>query len=76
MANEGQYILTASQKDHVQGQLYSSSQFFNCVQDVNDNWFLFLTESDIASITDTQWGWVLQCSTGPFIPKPTPPFPG
>jgi hypothetical protein len=71
----GQFILTVSQKNQVQGQLYSDSQFFNCVQDINDKWFLFLTGSDIATITGTQWDWILQCPTGEYTPPPPPPFP-
>ena len=76
MANEGQYILTVSQKDQVQGQFYDSSQFFNCVQDMDDKWFLFLSPGDITSVKDTEWDWILECPTGPFTPKPSPPFPG
>ncbi len=75
MANEGQYILTVSQKNQVQNQYYSNSQFFNCVQDVNDKWFLFLTSGDTLAITDTSWEWILQCPSGSFTPKPAPPFP-
>lgn len=72
----GQFILTVSQKNQVQGQLYSDSQFFNCVQDINGKWFLFLTGGDIVNITDTQWDWILQCPTGEYTPPPPPPFPG
>ncbi len=72
----GQFILTVSQKNQVQGQVYSSDQFFNCVQDINDKWFLFLTSGDITAVTGTQWDWILQCPTGEFTPKPSPPFPG
>lgn len=70
------YILTTEQYEQIQGQYYSPSQFFNCVQDVNDVWFLFLSQQDKEEIVNnTQWNWILTLPLGEYIPKPSPPFP-
>lgn len=69
------YILTTEQYEQIQGQYYSPSQFFNCVQDINDVWFLFLAQQDIVTIAPTEWVWVLTLPQGEYIPKPAPPFP-
>ena len=69
------YILTTEQYEQIQGQYYSSSQFFNCVQDINDIWFLFLSDQDKEEIAQTEYAWVLELPQGEYIPKPSPPFP-
>ena len=66
--------LTISQKDQIQGVFFDKVTFFDCVQDINDNWFIILSESDISSIIDTQWQWVIDLPLSTFNPKPiTPP---
>ena len=69
------YILTVEQKDSIQGQFYAPFEFFNCVQDINDIWFTFLTDDDKRAIIGTQYEWLLSCSQGEYVPKPSPPFP-
>ena len=69
------YILTTEQYEQIQGQYYSPSQFFNCVQDINDVWFLFLSDQDKEEIALTDWAWVLDLPQGEYTPKPSPPFP-
>jgi hypothetical protein len=69
------YILTIEQKDQVQGQEYAPYQCFNCVQDINDIWFTFLTELDKETIVNTEWNWILDLPQGEYIPKPSPTFP-
>lgn len=69
------YILTVEQYEHIQGQYYSPSQFFNCVQDINDIWFLFLSDQDKEEIALTEWSWVLDIPEGEYTPKPAPLFP-
>ena len=64
------YILTTEQYEQIQGQYYSPSQFFNCVQDINDIWFLFLSEQDKETIINTQWNWLLDLPEGEYVPKP------
>lgn len=69
------YILTIEQYEQIQGQYYSSSQFLNCVQDINNVWFLFLSDQDKAEISQTDWAWILELPTGEYVPKPSPPLP-
>lgn len=69
------YILTTEQYDQVQGQYYSEYQFFNCVQDINQVWFLFLSDEDKAQITGTEWAWILDLPQGEYTPPVAPPFP-
>lgn len=69
------YILSESQKDQVQGQFYAPYEFFNCVQDINGVWFLFLSEQDKAQVAETEYAWLLQCPEGEYVPPPAPPFP-
>lgn len=69
------YILTTEEQAQVQGQFYSPYEFFNCVQDINDIWYLFLSEQDETQIALTDWNWLLDLPEGEYIPKPTPsPF--
>lgn len=69
------YILTIKQKEQIQGQYYSEYQFFNCVQDINGDWFLFLSDEDKIQIETTEWSWVLQLTQGEYVPPIAPPFP-
>lgn len=69
------FILTTEQYDQVQGQYYTEYQFFNCVQDINNVWFLFLSDEDKNQIKDTEWSFILDLPQGEYIPKPAPnPF--
>lgn len=67
------YILTPEQKDEIQGKFYSPYEFFNCVQDIDDDWFIFLTAGDELKIKDTEYDWLLDLPTGEYVPKPSPP---
>jgi hypothetical protein len=69
------YILTTEQYDQVQGKFYTPYEFFNCVQDINDVWFLFLSDQDKEQIEGTEWAFILDLPTGEYIPKPSPEFP-
>lgn len=70
------YILTTDQYNDVQGQFYTPYEFFNCVQDINDIWYLFLSEQDKEQIlNDATWNWLLTLPESEYIPKPSPPFP-
>jgi hypothetical protein len=69
------YILTTEQYDQVQGQFYTPFEFFNCVQDINDVWFLFLSDQDKGQIENTEWAFILDLPQGEYIPKPSPRFP-
>lgn len=69
------YVLSNIQKDDIQGKEYAPYQIFNCVQDINDVWFIFLTDDDKRAIIGTQYEWLLSCPQEEYIPKPSPPFP-
>ncbi|MFY7884563.1 MAG: hypothetical protein ACOVOV_06940 [Dolichospermum sp.] len=69
------YVLTIEQKEDIQGKEYAPYQIFNCVQDINDVWFTFLTNYDKISIIRTEYKWLLSCPQGEYIPPPPPPFP-
>ena len=69
------YIINIEQYNQIQGQYYSPSQFFNCVKDINDVWFLFLSDQDKEEIAVTEWSWILDLPQGEYTPKPSPPFP-
>jgi hypothetical protein len=68
------YILTKEQKQAIQGVFFSSDIFFNCVQDINDVWFLFLSDQD-KELLPQEYLYLLDLPQGEYIPKPTPnPF--
>ena len=69
------YILTTEEKEQIQGQYYSPYQFFNCVQDINDVWYLFLSDEDKIEIESTEWSWIWQLPEGEYIAPLPPPFP-
>jgi hypothetical protein len=69
------YILTEQQYEQIQGQEFAPFGRFNCVQDINDIWFNFVTEQQIPLVEASQYAWVLDLPQGEYIPKPTPnPF--
>lgn len=68
------YQLTIEQKESIQGVEYTPYQFFNCVQDISDVWFTFLSEQDKAEI-GTQYAWILDCPLVEYIPPIAPPTP-
>jgi hypothetical protein len=68
------YILTIEQKEAIQGVFFASDIFFNCVQDINDVWFLFLSDQDI-EILPQEYLYLLDLPQGEYIPKIIPnPF--
>jgi hypothetical protein len=65
------YILTPQQKEEIQGVFFTDSIFFNCVQDINGTWFLFLSPQDI-EILPSEFQYLLTLPTGEYVP-PLPP---
>jgi len=70
------YKLTVEQKEAIHKSHYSSVQFFNCIQDINDDWFLILSDDDIIAITEGEWSYILELPEGEYVPKPLPEIPG
>ena len=66
-------IVTNQTAEELQGVFFDADTFFNFVQDINDNYFLFLSEQDEADISSTQYAYLLDIPLSPFEPKPTPP---
>jgi hypothetical protein len=61
------YKLTTEQKNAIQGQFYNENCFFNCVQDINGDWFLFLSQSDKNEIESTQYAYLLSLSEFEYV---------
>jgi hypothetical protein len=68
-------IVTNQQAQELQGVFIDSDTFFNFVQDINDIYFLFLSEQDEADISQTEYAYLLEIPLSPFVPKPSPPIP-
>jgi len=68
------YILTPEQATQIQGKFINPYCFFNCVQDINDVWFLFLSEQD-KEILPSEYLYLLDLPQGEYIPPLPPPFP-
>ena len=68
------YILTEEQYQEIQGEEFAPFERFNCVQDINDVWFNFVTEQQVPQVQESQYAWLFDLPQGEYIPKPTP-FP-
>jgi hypothetical protein len=68
------YILTTEQYQEIQGQFFEHDIFFNCVQDINQIWFTFLSEQDIPLVASSEYAWVLDLPQGEYVLPPSPAF--
>jgi hypothetical protein len=68
-------IVTNQQAEQLQGVFIDADTFFNFVQDINDNYFLFLSAQDEQDISKTEYAYLLDIPLSPYEPKPAPPFP-
>tara|TARA_R110002153_G_scaffold91704_1_gene223264 strand:+ start:299 stop:517 length:219 start_codon:yes stop_codon:yes gene_type:complete len=66
------YKLTIEQKEAIQGVEFSEATIFNCVQDINGVWFLFLSEQDKNNLP-SEYAYLLNLPQEEFIP-PIPPI--
>jgi hypothetical protein len=68
------YKLTIEQKEAIQGIFYNENCFFNCVQDINNDWLLFLSQSDKAELVNTEFSYLLSLQeleyVAPIIDNP------
>jgi hypothetical protein len=69
------YKLTLTQKESIQGKEYAPYQYFNCVQDINEVWFTFLTDEDKILIANNEYSWLLNCTQIEYLPPIALPFP-
>jgi hypothetical protein len=68
-------IVTQETVNELENVFFNSDTFFHFVQDINDNWFLFLTEQDEIDIFTTDYAYLLELPLVEFVPKPKPiPF--
>lgn len=68
-------IVTNETAESLQNVFFDEDTFFNFVQDINDVYFLFLSEQDAADIANTEYSYLLDIPLSHFEPKPNPPFP-
>lgn len=61
--------------ERLEGVFFDSDTFFHFVQDINDEWFLILSEQDEQDIANTEYAYLLELPLEPYEPKPYPPFP-
>lgn len=66
-------IVTNQQAQELQGIFFDSNTFFDFTQDINNVYFLFLSEQDELDIESTEYAYLLNIPLSPFEPKPTPP---
>ena len=66
-------IVTNQTAEDLQGVFFDADTFFNCVQDINETWFLFLSQQDI-EILPSEFQYLLQLPTGEYVPPLPPEF--
>jgi hypothetical protein len=62
------YKLTIEQKNAIQGVFYNENTFFNCVQDINGDWFLFLSSDDIIQINNSEFDFLISLPEFEYVP--------
>ena len=68
-------IVTPESAQSLEGVFIDSETFFHFVQDINDEWFLILSEQDEQDIALTEYAYLLELPLFPYVPKPSPPLP-
>jgi len=58
--------------ERLEGVFFDSDTFFNFVQDINDEWFLILSQQDEQDIAVTEYAYLLDLPLEPYEPKPSP----
>ena len=65
-------IVTETQAQELSGVFFTPETFFHFVQDINDNWFLFLSEQNEEIIAQTPYAYLLEIGLSDYEAKPTP----
>ncbi len=60
--------LNIEQKNAIQGEFYNDNCFFNCVQDINGDWFLFLSSDDVVQINNTEYDFLISLPEFEYVP--------
>lgn len=72
---EGRIVISEVAQE-LEGKFIDSDTFLHFVQDINDEWFLILSQQDEAEIAQTEYAYLLELPLSPYEPKPlTPPMP-
>lgn len=66
--------LTIEQKESIQGKYFRENTFFSCVLDVNNDWYINLSEQDELGVGE-EYLWVLALPTSEYIPPIGPDVP-
>lgn len=68
-------IVTSETAQNLQGVFIDENTFFNFVQDINNNYFLFLSEQDEIDLMNTEYSYLLEIPLSDFEPRTvTPPI--
>lgn len=62
-------IVTNETAESLQNVFFDNDTFFNFVQDINEVYFLFLSEQDKADIAPTEYAYLLEIPLSEYIPK-------
>jgi hypothetical protein len=68
------YILTPEQYQKIQGKFINPYCFINCVRDIDNVWFFFLSDQD-KELLPSEYLYLLELPQGEYIPPLPPPFP-
>ena len=71
---EGRIVIPEVAQE-LEGKFIDNDTFLHFVQDINDEWFLFLSVQDEADIAQTEYAYLLELPLSPYEPKPSPPMP-
>jgi hypothetical protein len=59
----------------LEGTFIDNDTFFHFVQDINNEWFLILSEQDEIDVSQTEYAYLLDLPLEEYIAPPTPPIP-
>jgi hypothetical protein len=61
-------LLTETQKNQLTGQLFAPDSYFHSVQDINNNWFISITQ--MTDCINPDFIWIKDLDLIPYLPKP------
>ena len=64
------YELSILEKESIQDKFYTEWQQFSCALDINNNWYIILSNQDKKILIDSQYNWILDLPESEFTPKP------
>jgi hypothetical protein len=65
-------IVTTETAESLQNVFFDSDTFFNFVQDINNVYFLFLSEQDELDISPTEYAYLLEIPLSEYVPPIIP----